>query len=409
MIPRRRTAVITSTTLAALAAAAPSAAQPAPLAVGAHAVLGWSTLDPAPGGARASAVAAEQVFAMAMLRAAGGRFRVVGMVNLEGATMPGGVLAPGAFGEGFMDRRHPHTYLHELVATGVWPGRPMGMSLTVGKGFAAFGSDDPTNRPALRFPVNHHWAQILERLTAVLGVRAGPLVVEGSLFNGDEPDAPDAWPNATRFGDSWALRMTLQPARGLEMQGSRARVASPEHREGSGPTSWKWSASARYLHRWSGGPELYGLAEWARTTEAEGFFVFPSALIEAQLRAGPHRPYVRLEWTDRPEEERTLDPYRSVRPHLDDALLGITRWRIQTVGYGFSVRVAGTTLEPILEVARAAVGIVGGGVFTPADFYGGATLWSATAALRVRVGTPHRMGRYGVLDESGDATAHSGH
>ncbi len=408
MTLRWRAAVSVPLTLAALATT-PVAAQRSPLAVGAHAVLGWSTLDPAPGGARANAVAAEQVFAMAMLRAANGLFRVVAMANLEGATMPDGVLAPGAFGEGYMDRRHPHTYLHELVATGMLPGQWVRASLTVGKGFAAFGSDDPMNRPALRFPVNHHWAQILERLTAVLGVRAGPLVVEGSLFNGDEPDAPDAWPNAARFGDSWALRLTLQPARGLEMQGSRARVASPEHREGSGPTSWKWSTSARYVHRWSGGPELYGLAEWARTTEADGFFVFPSALVEAQLRTGPHRPYVRLEWTDRPEEERTLDPYRSVRPHLDDALLGITRWRIQTVGYGYSVRVAGTTLEPLIEVARASVGVVGGGIFAPADFYGSTTLWSATAALRVRLGTPHRMGRYGVLDESGDATAHSGH
>lgn len=322
--------------------------------------------------------------------------------------MPGGVLTPGAFGEGFMDRRHPHTYVHELAVTAMTSPRPLQASLTVGKGFVAFGSDDPMNRPVLRFPVNHHWAQILERLTAVLGVRAGPLVLEGSLFNGDEPDAADAWPKASRFGDSWALRATLQPVRGVEVQGSRARVASPEHREGSGPTSWKWSASARAAHRWADGPEVTAFAEWARTAEADGFFVFPAVLIEGQLRAGPHRPYVRVEWTDRPEEERTLDPYRSVRPHLDDAILGITRWGIQTVGYGCALRVAGMTVEPIVEVARASVGVVGGGIFSPVDFYGATTLWSATVALRVRVGARHRMGRYGVL-EPGSPAAHAGH
>ncbi len=30
-----------------------------------------------------------------------------------------GELSLGAFGEGFADRRHPHTYLHELMLTGI--------------------------------------------------------------------------------------------------------------------------------------------------------------------------------------------------------------------------------------------------------------------------------------------------
>ena len=36
-------------------------------------------------------------------------------LNLEGATMKRGELTPGIYGEGFIDRRHPHTYLHELM------------------------------------------------------------------------------------------------------------------------------------------------------------------------------------------------------------------------------------------------------------------------------------------------------
>ena len=36
-------------------------------------------------------------------------------LNLEGATMSNGELNTGALGEGFVDRRHPHTYLHEGV------------------------------------------------------------------------------------------------------------------------------------------------------------------------------------------------------------------------------------------------------------------------------------------------------
>ena len=32
--------------------------------------------------------------------------------------MPHGQLATGAYGEGYYDRRHPHTYVHELMLTG---------------------------------------------------------------------------------------------------------------------------------------------------------------------------------------------------------------------------------------------------------------------------------------------------
>jgi len=36
-------------------------------------------------------------------------------VNLEGLTIKRGELTPGIYGEGYIDRRHPHTYLHELM------------------------------------------------------------------------------------------------------------------------------------------------------------------------------------------------------------------------------------------------------------------------------------------------------
>ena len=90
--------------------------------------------------------------------------------------MPEGELAPGMWGEGFVDRRHPHTYLHELVLAaddllGAADGATR-ISLSAGKGFAPFGTDDPMVRPFLRYPVNHHLAQILERAVAI-AARAG--------------------------------------------------------------------------------------------------------------------------------------------------------------------------------------------------------------------------------------------
>lgn len=43
------------------------------------------------------------------------RLRLLATLNLEGLTIPEGELTPGAWGEGFIDRRHPHTSAHELM------------------------------------------------------------------------------------------------------------------------------------------------------------------------------------------------------------------------------------------------------------------------------------------------------
>jgi hypothetical protein len=70
---------------------------------------------------------------------------------------------------------------------------------------------------------------------------------------------------------------------------------------------------------------VYGLVEWARTSEAEGFFVFHSLLAEGAWSTGRHRLQYRFERTERPEEER-IARFRSLRPHLENSILGVTRW-----------------------------------------------------------------------------------
>src|SRR5207244_11489139 len=123
---------------------------------------------------------------------------------------------------------------------------PVRVSVSAGKGFVPFGSEDPMNRPALAFPVNHHWSQILERAVTMLGLRAGPVTVEAALFNGDEPERPGQWPRLSgRFGDSWSGRATLTFGPALELAGSYAKVKSPENRPGAATDQLKWHASAR--------------------------------------------------------------------------------------------------------------------------------------------------------------------
>lgn len=362
----------------------------------------WTTVNPVPGGGSLSEFQVVQPVAMLDAGAWGGRLRFLGTINLEGWTIPDGELAPGVWGEGFFDRRHPHTYFHELLVMLVDPfgHLPGGIrtSLTAGKGFAPFGTDDPMNRPPLRYPVNHHWSQILERAVVIAAVEAGPVSLEAGLFNGDEPTAPSQWPKLSRFGDSWSARLLVHPEDGIELQASYARVKSPEHRPGAGGTHRKWSASARMEREVFGSPG-YAMVEWARTSEADGFFVFHSVLAEGQWSPGPHRIYYRFERTERPEEMRTLNLFRSVRPHLENTILGTTRWTTHTAGYSLGIDLgSGFTLGPFVEVTLGGATTIEGSVITPEGLYGRDTFETLSLGMRILFGGPmHRMGRYGIL------------
>jgi hypothetical protein len=380
---------------------------------GAHAVPAYTFADPVPRGRSLGEIRVVQPALMAHASTFEGRLRLVTTVNLEGLTIPDGELAPGDWGEGFVDRRHPHTYLHELMLAWYQPLGDGAVSLSAGKGFVPFGTDDPMARPALRYPVNHHLAQILERAVAIAGARIGPVLLEGSLFNGDEPERPSQWPRVSRFGDSWSARLTVLPLRGLELQGSHAAVNSPEHRPGSGLDQDKWSLSGR----WSGlvgQAPVYGLLEWARTSEADDFFVFRSLLAEGAWTLGPSRLHYRYERTERPEEMRTFDLFRSLRPHLENAIIGNTRWTVHTAGYGYQLPLTGTLAAfPFVEVSYGRVRDVGEGLFDAQSFYGKSSIWSVSTGVRLSIGMPlHRMGRYAVAQDTalfGGRTHHGHH
>jgi hypothetical protein len=326
---------------------------------------------------------------------------LTGTLNLEGLTMRRGELTPGIFGEGYVDRRHPHTYLHEFVAT--WASQLAGtrLSVTAGKGFAPFGTDDPMMRPFAKYPLNHHYAQLLERLVVIGAARRGPVSVEVGALNGDEPESPRDWPNVSRFGDSWAARGTGWLGRRWEVQGSIANVRSPEVAAGSGLTHRKTSASARY-ERPDRAHAPYALAEWARTDEMSGShraYTFGTALAEGTVQLGRWTLGVRGERTTRPEELRLLDPFRTPVPQNDVSLLGRTRW--ETISATAQTRIG--RLRAIRGSAfietewNHVTSIEPASQFAPAQFYGSSRIWSLSAGVRLEAGTTHaRMGRYGV-------------
>jgi hypothetical protein len=321
-----------------------------------------------------------------------------GTLDFEGATLKRGELNAGMTGEGYVDRRHPHTYLHELVVTGQRQFGGVSASLTGGKGFAPFGTDDPMSRPFEKYPINHHLSQILERAVGIVAVQAKSIIVEGGLFNGDEPQGPGDTPNRQRYWDSWSGRVTAIPFAQTEFQVSFARVKSPENATGGGLDQRKQSASIRLEDPQRSG---YALLEWARTADYAGgeeAFAYNSLLAETWARYGAVNGALRFERTDRPDEDRLLDPFRTSVPAADLSIAGRSRWNILTARVATSVHAGRMAVDPFVEIARIRVTetLTPSG-FDPRAFYGSTRMWSVSAGTKVFFGMTHsRMGRYGA-------------
>jgi hypothetical protein len=328
----------------------------------------------------------------------GGVLQASAMLNAEHWLMPNGEPTPAIWGEGFVDRRHPHTVVHEAMVSVQRPRGTVRGSLAVGRGVVPFGTDDPMVRPFVKYVANHHLAQILERVqfTGALRVR-DHAAVEAALFNGDEPAGPLAAPRWSRVGDSFAVRGTIWPWRGaLEVQGSVASVRSPENPDPVSFDQRKQSVSVRHSRE-----GRYALAEWARTEErfrGRSLVDYASWLAEAMVPLGVVRAGVRIEQTTRPEEERVA-PFRTIRPHVDNTILGLTRWRL----------VSGQVQVPARTVWRLHGALVGEATYAmsaprirptiadPVDFIGARGAWHLTVALRLGIGSmPMRLGRYGA-------------
>jgi hypothetical protein len=339
---------------------------------------------------------------MAQLDPWRGLLSLKGTVNLEGITIKRGELNAGILGEGYIDRRHPHTYLHELVLTSersFGGNETNAISFTAGKGFAPFGTDDPMARPFEKYPINHHLAQILERAVAIGALRAGRWILEGGAFNGDEPTSPGDTPNRNRYWDSWSGRVTFVPWPQGEFQTSYARVKSPENPDGGGADQRKQSASIRLEDAQHSG---YALFEWARTADYAGSartFAFTSLLTETSARYDRFTGALRLERTERPDEARLADPFRTPIPATDFSIGGRSRWTIVSARAAVSLVNAGAfTIEPFAEVARAHVSeTLQPSGFDPGQFYGSDRIWSASLGAKLAFGMSHmRMGRYGA-------------
>ena len=339
---------------------------------------------------------------MANVESRGSRVVLRATLNFEGITQGEGELTFGGWGEGYLDKRHPHTLLHELMLSANFFRSRNAFSLSFGKGFAPYGTDDPMSRPILKYPTNHHLSQALERWTLNGVAQIGQWSLEGGIFGGAEPTGPYDFSNIESFPDSWSARLTRRlgaedmGAWPWEFSVSYAYIEEEHHEEVA--VTRLYNASMRHEHN-HGPVRMYALVEASRSdpNHGDGYF---SILAEGSLAVGRHKPYGRIEYATRPEYERLGAPGTDefFRYHHDDEAIGATRWLIVSGGYGFTAVGERTSLRPYVEAQFHRVRAERGDI-QPDDLFGRRQFWSMSLGARIFVGgEAMRMGTYGVLD-----------
>jgi hypothetical protein len=339
-----------------------------------------------------------------MAHAASAGHRVVAhtTLNFEGLTQKNGELTFGAWGEGFIDKRHPHTLLHELmVSVNAWNVGGGAASVSAGKGFAPYGTSDPMVRPGLKYPTNHHLSQILERWTLNASWLRSGWSLEAGLFGGQEPEGAYDFSNIESFGDSWSVRLArrwgMPAASEPQWEASLSFAAVTEFAHTVEETT-RFANAAVVRMAPAGAGRLYVLAEASRSFLADHADFF-SVLGEARFDDGRRQPYARVEYATRPEYAREGAAGESdfFRYEHDVDPVGRTRWLIVTAAYAQQVTPSPWSARPFLEVQHHRVTADQG--TSARQLFGKTSFWALTLGVRLLVGgDPMRMGSYGVLD-----------
>ena len=178
---------------------------------------------------------------MASRETSRGRLTFTSMLSLDPATVGKSgyreifQVGEALNGRPLIDRQHPHDLFMQLAA--VWR-----MPVNESTGFTIAGG--PVGEPALGPVAFMHRASAGDNPTAPLGhhtfdsthiafgvvtaaIDHGPLVIEGSLFNGREPDE-NRWDFDFGRLDSFSGRLWYRPTDEWELQVSSGRLKEPE-------------------------------------------------------------------------------------------------------------------------------------------------------------------------------------
>jgi hypothetical protein len=252
------------------------------------------------------------------------------MVSAEPALGPKGyalLLQTGETADGrtsLVDRQHPHDVFMELGASlsvPLGPKRALFAYLAM-PGEPAFGPPAFMHRPSGAdlpdAPLGHHWMDSTHLTfgVATLGVVAGPVKVDASVFNGREPDERRWNFEGPRFS-SFSARLSVNPSREVSIQASWAHLDSPEILHPTVDVT-RLCASVSYSRKGWNTTAIWGRNERDAALAASRFPVYgprratDAWLVESSLRLGvAHTVFGRAEQADKDELFPPGDPFHA--------------------------------------------------------------------------------------------------
>lgn len=246
----------------------------------------------------------DDVFSSNMLMAMGsrpagpGRLGVRVMLSAEPWTIGAKgyplLLQTGETADGvhrLIDRQHPHDLFMEIAGTYSLPlaGKD---SLFLYAGLPGEPALGPTAFPHRlsamdnpEAPISHHWLDSthISFGVATLGWVHDRWKLEGSLFNGREPDQ-----NRTNIEtgklDSYSFRVSFQPTRDWSLQVSSGRLVDPEQLE-PGVDTRRTTASATYNRAGADGRNWQTTFAWGQNAKSPGH-TLNALLLESAASVG---------------------------------------------------------------------------------------------------------------------------
>ncbi len=210
-----------------------------------------------------------------------------------------------AYGRKLVDYQHPHDLVSELTLSysrplgggvnGFLYGGPVGEPALGGPTFA----HRPSGMDVPEAPISHHWFDSTHISWGVVtaGVNTDRLQIEGSVFNGHEPDENRYAPDPIAL-NSASGRVTYNPTRNLSFNASYGYLNSPEASE-PGVDQHRLTAAAIWSLPLKGGDNLSLTAGFGRNARSGG--TSDARILEGTLYRGRDSIFARYESVDKDE------------------------------------------------------------------------------------------------------------
>ncbi|MCC6866318.1 MAG: hypothetical protein IT280_09200 [Ignavibacteria bacterium] len=236
-------------------------------------------------------------------------------------------------GKPLVNRQHPHDFFAEISTaythrinkdidvTGYfgYPGEPALGPVAFMHRVSSLNNPDA--------PLSHHW-QDASHITfgvATFGLRYNIFKLEGSAFNGSEPDE-ERWGFDKMKLNSYSWRLSVNPSRSLALQVSQGYIKSPEILE-PGVDVTRTTASIIHAYNINSTQYINSTLAWGYNNKGHGHKEH-SVLLESSMQINKLAVYGRYEFVQKDPDELSLSGFNHDTKFNINALTLGTNYKI---------------------------------------------------------------------------------